>query len=116
MNESSIEKAQLQTLLKSFPRRMETLKGRLIVVGDVGIDECVLGDVRRISPEAPVPVLEVQSEDSRLGLSANVAQNVASLGGEALMVGVVGADKAAEQFRAMLKSAEVSPEHLIVDA
>jgi len=116
MHESSIEKAQLQTLLKSFPRRMETLpKGRLIVVGDVGIDEYVLGDVRRISPEAPVPVLEVQSEDQRLGLTANVAQNVASLGGEALMVGVVGQDSAADTFRGMLKSADVSPEHLIVD-
>jgi D-glycero-beta-D-manno-heptose-7-phosphate kinase len=117
MNESSIEKAQLQTLLKSFPRRMEALsKGRLIVVGDVGIDEYVLGDVRRISPEAPVPVLEVQSQDSRLGLAANVAQNVASLGGEALLVAVVGQDGAADQFRGMLKSADVAPDHLIVDS
>jgi rfaE bifunctional protein kinase chain/domain len=117
MNESSIEKAQLQTLLKSFPRRMESMaKGRLIVIGDVGIDEYVLGDVRRISPEAPVPVLEVQTEDSRLGLTANVAQNVASLGGEALLVGVVGQDAAADQFRQMLKSADVAPEHLIVDS
>src|ERR1700742_1085321 len=117
MNESSIEKVQLQTLLKSFPRRLEALsKGRLIVVGDVGIDEYVLGDVRRISPEAPVPVLEVQTQDSRLGLAANVAQNVASLGGEALLVAVVGQDAAADQFRGMLKSADVSPDHLIVDS
>lgn len=117
MNESSIEKAQLQALLKTFPSRMEALKkGRLIVVGDVGIDEYVLGDVRRISPEAPVPVLEVQTQDSRLGLAANVAQNVASLGGEALMVAVVGQDAAADQFREMLKSADVSADHLIVDS
>lgn len=96
---------------------METMAtGRLIVIGDVGIDEYVLGDVRRISPEAPVPVLEVQTEDSRLGLTANVAQNVASLGGEALLVGVVGQDAAADQFRQMLKSADVAPEHLIVDS
>jgi rfaE bifunctional protein kinase chain/domain len=117
MNESSIEKAQLQTLLKTFPRRMESMpKGRLIVVGDVGIDEYVLGDVRRISPEAPVPVLEVQTQDSRLGLAANCAQNVASLGGEALLVAVVGQDAAADHFRGMLKSADVSAEHLIVDS
>src|SRR5665213_791655 len=117
MNESSIEKAQLQTLLKSFPRRIESLpKGRLIVVGDIGIDQYVLGEVRRISPEAPVPVLEVQTEDSRLGLVGNVAQNVASLGGEALLVAVVGQDAAADHLRTMLKAADVSPEHLIDDA
>lgn len=116
IKESRIEGEQLQTLLKSFPRRLETLpKVRLIVVGDIGLDEYVLGDVRRISPEAPVPVLEVQSQDSRLGLSANVAQNVASLGGTALLVGVVGQDNAAEELRKQLRAAEVSPEHLIVD-
>jgi len=117
MKESRIEGEPLKALLKSFPRRMESLpKVRLIVVGDIGLDEYVLGDVRRISPEAPVPVLEVQTQDSRLGLAANVAQNVASLGGEALLVAVVGNDATADVLRAKLKSAEVSPEHLIVDA
>lgn len=117
MKESRIEGEPLKSLLKSFPRRMESLpKVRLIVVGDIGLDEYVLGEVRRISPEAPVPVLEVQTQDSRLGLAANVAQNVASLGGEALLVAVVGADAAADVLRAKLKAAEVSPEHLIVDS
>jgi len=117
MKESRIEGERLKALLQSFPPRMESLpKVRLVVVGDIGLDEYVLGDVRRISPEAPVPVLEVQSQDSRLGLAANVAQNVASLGGEALLVAVVGADAAADMLRAKLKQSEVSPEHLIVDA
>lgn len=117
MKQTRIEGEALKALLKSFPKRMETLpKVRLLVVGDIGLDEYVLGDVRRISPEAPVPVVEVQSQDSRLGLAANVAQNVASLGGEALLVAVVGADGAADVLRAKLKSAEVSPEHLIVDS
>ncbi|MBX3022838.1 MAG: D-glycero-beta-D-manno-heptose-7-phosphate kinase [Bdellovibrionales bacterium] len=116
MKESRIEGEQLKTLLKSFPRRMESLpKSRLVVIGDIGLDEYVLGDVRRISPEAPVPVLEVQSTDARLGLAANVAQNVASLGGEALLVAVVGEDATADNLRAKLRSAEVSPDHLIVD-
>lgn len=116
MHESSIAGEQLKTLLKNFPGRIESLpKGRLIVVGDIGLDEYVLGDVRRISPEAPVPVLEVQSQDTRLGLTANVAQNVASLGGEPLLVSVVGADAAADELRGKLRSAEVSPDHLIVD-
>ncbi len=117
MKQSRIEGEPLKVLLKSFPRRMESLpKVRLIVVGDIGLDEYVLGEVRRISPEAPVPVLEVQTQDSRLGLAANVAQNVASLGGEALLVAVVGQDSAADVLRAKLKSAEVSPDHLIVDS
>jgi rfaE bifunctional protein kinase chain/domain len=117
MKESRIDGEPLTTLLKSFPRRLESLpKARLIVIGDIGLDEYVLGDVRRISPEAPVPVLEVQTQDARLGLAANVAQNVASLGGEALLVAVVGADGAADDLRARLRAAEVSPEHLLVDA
>lgn len=74
-----------------------------------------MGDVRRISPEAPVPVLEVQSDDQRLGLSANVAQNVASLGGVAQMVAVVGSDTAAEKLREKLSEAGVSPNHLVID-
>ena len=117
LKESRIEGESLRALLKSIPRRLEALPPvRLIVVGDIGLDEYVTGDVRRISPEAPVPVLEVQAQDSRLGLAANVAQNVASLGGVAHLVAVVGADGAAEELRARLRSAEVSPEHLIVDA
>lgn len=117
MKETRIEGEPLKALLKSFPQRLETLpKVRLIVVGDIGLDEYVLGDVRRISPEAPVPVVEVQSQDSRLGLAANVAQNVASLGGEALLVAVVGDDAAADVLRSKLKTAKVNPEHLIVDA
>jgi D-glycero-beta-D-manno-heptose-7-phosphate kinase len=117
MKESRIEGERLNAILQSFPRRMESLpKVRLLVVGDIGLDEYVLGDVRRISPEAPVPVLEVQTQDSRLGLAANVAQNVASLGGEALLVAVVGADSAADMLRAKLRQSGVSPEHLIVDA
>jgi rfaE bifunctional protein kinase chain/domain len=116
MKESRIEGEQLKALLKSFPKRMEALpKSALIVIGDIGLDEYVLGDVRRISPEAPVPVLEVQSQDSRLGLAANVAQNVASLGGIAHLVAVVGEDGAAEELRKKLRSVEVSADHLIVD-
>lgn len=117
MKETRIEGEQLKSLLREMPERMDSLrKVRLIVVGDIGLDEYVLGDVRRISPEAPVPVLEVRSEDARLGLAANVAQNVASLGGEALLVSVVGADSGAEDLRRRLRAAEVSPDHLIVDS
>lgn len=90
-------------------------KRRVLIVGDVGLDEYVLGQVRRISPEAPVPVVEVDTEETRLGLSANVAQNVSSLGGTPILVAVVGRDSAADQFRGLLSRANVSPDHLVVD-
>jgi len=106
----------MTSFLKSLPERLSQLEGRrLMVIGDIGLDEYVMGDVRRISPEAPVPVLEVQNEDQRLGLAANVAQNVASLGGVAHMLAVVSKDGAADVLRDKLASAGVSSQHLLVD-
>ena len=93
-----------------------TLRGReILIVGDVGIDEYVLGQVRRISPEAPVPVVEVDNEETRLGLASNVAQNIASLGGVPRLIGVVGDDPAANKLRELLSKAGVAPEHLVID-
>lgn len=86
---------------------------KVLIVGDVGVDEYVMGDVRRISPEAPVPVVEVTEEDKRLGLAANVAQNVASLGGEALLVGVVGRDAGALTLQELCHKADVSWDYMI---
>lgn len=105
-----------QALEASLLKKVDLLAGkRLLVVGDIGLDQYVIGGVKRISPEAPVPVLEVTSEDQRLGLAANVAQNVASLGGEPFLLAVVGNDGAADQVRAELKKAKVSSEFLLVD-
>jgi D-glycero-beta-D-manno-heptose-7-phosphate kinase len=98
-------------------QHLDDLKGReVLIVGDVGLDEYVLGPVRRISPEAPVPVVEVETEESRLGLAANVAQNVASLGGTARLIAVVGRDGAADTLRGLLKTAGVAGDHLVVDS
>lgn len=88
---------------------------KILILGDVGVDEYVMGGVKRISPEAPVPVLEVEKEESRLGLATNVAQNVSSLMGEPLLVSVVGDDIGAEKLRSLLKQNHVKDEHLIVD-
>ncbi len=87
----------------------------VLIIGDVGVDEYVLGGVKRISPEAPVPVLEVDQEEARLGLSANVAQNVASLGGTPLLLSVVGQDSGADTLANLLRDNSVSPDHLVVD-
>ena len=63
---------------------------RAAVIGDVMLDRYLMGDVERISPEAPVPVLSVEQEHSTPGGAANVAANVAMIGAEPLLVGVVG--------------------------
>lgn len=75
---------------------VDQLRGcRVLVIGDVMLDEYLKGDVSRISPEAPVPVLEVRSHDYRLGGSANAAANIQALGGQATLVGVIGQDETA---------------------
>ena len=72
---------------------------RIVVLGDVMLDEFIWGDVTRISPEAPVPVVNIQRESTRLGGAANVLANVSALGAKAKVIGVVGADAAAEKLR-----------------
>ncbi|MBE9528783.1 MAG: D-glycero-beta-D-manno-heptose-7-phosphate kinase [Proteobacteria bacterium] len=81
---------------------------RVLIIGDLIMDHFIWGKVRRISPEAPVPVVEVASEDLMLGGSANVANNVASLGGVANVTGVVGTDNDGKKFVQKLKELKLS--------
>ncbi len=83
----SAKMKRLLTLLSKFRRR------RLLVVGDLMVDRFIWGDVERISPEAPVPVLRMTSESFRPGGAANVIHNIASLGGGAIACGIVGEDR-----------------------
>lgn len=102
---------------KSLLEKVTLFKSKkILVVGDVGVDEYIMGAVKRISPEAPVPVLEVENEDKRLGLAANVAQNVVSMGGEVKLVSVIGSDMGAEILQALLKNSGVSYEYLVQDS
>jgi len=75
---------------------------RVVVLGDVMLDEFIWGDVSRISPEAPVPVVNIKRESTRLGGAANVLANVAALGAKAAVIGVVGPDAGAEKLREAL--------------
>lgn len=112
--ETHLPKTELQQLQSRIKTRLAELKDRrLLIIGDVGLDEYVIGDVKRISPEAPVPVVEVYSQDERLGLAANVAQNVVSLGGKAELIAVVGADSAGERVRDQLVKAGVGAGNLL---
>jgi D-beta-D-heptose 7-phosphate kinase/D-beta-D-heptose 1-phosphate adenosyltransferase len=90
---------------------------KIVVLGDVMLDEFVWGDVTRISPEAPVPVVDVKRESVHLGGAANVLANVVALGAEACVIGVVGNDSAGERLRASLKEASSlqADGYLVVD-
>src|ERR1700740_3198826 len=78
-------------------------KVRILVVGDVMLDRYWFGDVSRISPEAPVPVVRIEKREARLGGAANVARNAAALGAHAGLLGVVGADEAGAEVEQMLQ-------------
>ena len=65
---------------------------RIIVIGDVMLDRYWSGQATRISPEAPVPVVKVKSIEDRIGGAANVALNIAKLGGQVTLLGVIGDD------------------------
>jgi rfaE bifunctional protein kinase chain/domain len=75
---------------------------RILVVGDVMLDRYWFGEVNRISPEAPVPVVRVERKEARLGGAANVARNVVSLGVDTALLGVIGQDDAGQEVEAIL--------------
>lgn len=89
----------------------------IVVLGDVMLDEFVWGDVTRISPEAPVPVVDIRRESIHLGGAANVLSNLTSLGAKACVIGVVGNDAAGDRLRTTVR--EASPlqaeDHLVID-
>ena len=99
-----------KTLKELLPK---LAKARVLVVGDVMLDEFVWGKVSRISPEAPVPVVWIQSESVMPGGAANVASNIRSLGGRTSVIGVVGQDRWGEQLRGELESQDINTNGLI---
>lgn len=90
----------------------------VVVLGDIMLDEFVWGDVTRISPEAPVPVVEVRRESAHLGGAANVLANLVALGARASIVGVVGDDAAGQRLRTELREASTAQtdEMIVIDS
>jgi rfaE bifunctional protein kinase chain/domain len=80
---------------------------RVLVVGDCMLDRYWMGDVNRISPEAPVPVISVQETEKRMGGAANVAKNIASVGGRPLLLSIVGDDEAGRELEQMLEQENI---------
>ena len=84
-------------------------KNRILVIGDLMLDRYIWGNVERISPEAPVPVVEVVKESVNLGGASNVANNISALDGHAYIIGVVGKDNKAKLMEDLLKERNITP-------
>ena len=89
---------------------------RVMVIGDVMVDDYLWGEVQRVSPEAPVPLVELTHRTSAPGGAANVARGVAALGGRAFLAGVVGDDADGVRLRAMVEASGVVGDGLLVAA
>ena len=90
-------------------------QARVLILGDIMLDEYLFGSVSRISPEAPVPVVEITSSRRLLGGAANVAANIRALGDEPLLLGTVGEDEASIKLAQLLKQRGISSEYLVND-
>jgi len=93
--------------------RIETIangigQAKILILGDIMIDEYLFGTVNRISPEAPVPVVEITSSNLLLGGAANVAANIRSLGDEPILIGTVGEDEASVKLAQLMKDKGIS--------
>ena len=102
-----ISRDRLSSLLDAATRQ------HVVIIGDAMLDVYLRGDVDRISPEAPVPVVRVRDQRLALGGAANVAQNVAALGAGCDLVAVVGDDKAGSTLRERLNGGRMSSRSLV---
>ena len=94
----------------------EKIKGKkIIIIGDSMVDSYVLGEINRNSPEAPVPIVDVKKEDTKLGGAANVALNIQSLGMEPILCSVIGDDKDGENFLKLCKKNNLDTTGIIID-
>lgn len=105
----SISRSKLKNLLFSFKGK------KILIIGDLMLDEYIWGKVGRISPEAPVPIVEAISESVHLGGAANVALNISVLGGEPILIGVIGKDRLGESLKAELKRHKINTSGIFTD-
>jgi rfaE bifunctional protein kinase chain/domain len=87
----------------------------ILIIGDLMIDQYIWGQVKRISPEAPVPVVEISDENLTMGGAANVARNITSLGGKVFMAGIIGDDDNGNILSCMLADEGINTDGIIID-
>jgi len=90
-------------------------RARILVIGDIILDEYIWGEVSRISPEAPVPIVEVKQETKMLGGAANVVHNIATLGAKSILCGVVGNDRTGREIVQMIARLGLSTEGVLTE-
>ncbi|MGC8775060.1 MAG: D-glycero-beta-D-manno-heptose-7-phosphate kinase [Chlorobaculum sp.] len=101
---------KIEQIFQSFTEK------KIAVIGDVMIDKYIFGHVSRISPEYPVPVVDVTRESSRLGGAANVAVNTHALGAETLLIGVTGNDAERRNLESLMREHGLDPAMLVADS
>lgn len=106
---SNLDREKLCGIVRRFP------KGRILVLGDIMLDHYIWGKVSRISPEAPVPVVNVTRESLLMGGAANVVNNIASLGGHVWITGIIGHDEPGRTIVHNLREKGVHTDGLIVE-
>jgi D-glycero-beta-D-manno-heptose-7-phosphate kinase len=104
-----MNKTKISKILANFP------KSRIAVLGDIMLDRYLWGNVERISPEAPVPVVSVTKETTNLGGAANVAANVRALGADVILLGITGDDMMAEILKTNMADGDLKTSGLLVD-
>ncbi len=105
-----ISREKIEHLFENFQNK------RILVLGDLMLDRYLWGVVSRISPEAPVPVVEIEREFARLGGAANVGNNIKSLGGTPYLVGVVGEDNSGNEILSILSDNGLPVEGVVRDS
>ena len=101
---------QLAELFEAFNGK------RVLVIGDVMTDAYIKGQVTRMSPEAPVPVVDLQEQEQRIGGAGNVALNLIALGAKAILASVIGRDNAGRELEQMLQNAGIQTSAIVVSA
>lgn len=105
----TMNRARVDRIVSQFAKR------KILVFGDVGLDKYTYGKVTRISPEAPIPVVEVTDTKLKLGLASNVADNISALGATPLLAGVIGDDTAGKDFLSLLRKSKITDRYLVID-
>ena len=99
--------------LRKIINNFKSLK--ILVIGDVMIDSYLWGEVSRISPEAPVPIVSCNKREERLGGASNVALNLKTLGATPIMCSVTGNDEKASLFKALLNKRDMTSDGIIIN-
>jgi D-beta-D-heptose 7-phosphate kinase/D-beta-D-heptose 1-phosphate adenosyltransferase len=102
---------KLSRIIKNFE------KGKVLVIGDLMLDEFLFGKIERISPEAPVPVVKIKKGERKLSLggAANVAYNIKTLGGKAFLAGIIGDDLQGKELTKLMKNSALDTKGIIIE-